>query len=311
VPLPHRNRREFLNPAYLDETPAAQADRGVALADWVADLQVSVRRTRQRRRLLVATGSAAALMLTTVGIALATDQHGTDGAQISTPVTGGRGATAPEQGHPIQRETPPQRPGGLTVWARGTSDVVAAGQQFGVEISWRDGDGRLTGLGQDWGDGTGFSVPAATARCAGAGVASHGSTTVWHAWRSPGMYTVRLSATTGTCGARVERRFVGFTVRVVAPGQRVTVVPQPRSTPPSPGTTPAPPSSPSPPTSPTPSPSPSSPGPSPSPTPTETTSPTPEPEPTTTSPVPETTPPGPSPTDVSSSPVTPAATPTG
>jgi hypothetical protein len=271
VPL-HRNRREFPNPAYLDEEPRSQADPAIGLADWVADLQVSVRRTRQRRRLLVATGSAAALMLTTVGVALATDRPEDDRAQIAGPVTGpavSRPDAVPEQGHPIQSETPPQRPGGLTLWARGDSDVVAAGRQLGVVIGWRDGAGRLTGLGQDWGDGSRYAVPGSGDCRTGVG-----STRLWHTWRTPGTYTVRLSVATASCGAAAERRVVSFTVRVVAPGRAVVTAPdptgvRPRPKPPTPTTVPVPTPTPAP-TSPTPSPT--SPSPSPSPTPSDSPS---------------------------------------
>jgi hypothetical protein len=302
VPLPHRNRRDLPNPAYFDEKPLSEAQHTMPLADWVAELQMSVRRARQRRRLAIATGSAAALMITTVGVALATDRPGADGAQISSPMN--RGAVnTPALAHPIQQETPPQRPGGLALWARGTSDVVAAGQQLGIEVGWRDGAGRLTGLVQDWGDGTVLSARE-TSGCATRG--THGSRTAWHTWRTPGTYTVRLSATTGSCGAGAERRVVEFTVQVVAPGRRVITAPgpagaQPRPVPHAPSTT----SVPSPTAAPTETPSPT---PSPTPAPTGTPSPTPSPTP---APTETTTEPVPSPTEGSSSTVTPEPTPTG
>jgi hypothetical protein len=309
VPLPNRNRRDPLDPAHRHETPRARAAPVVTLADWVAELQQSVRRTRHRRRIAVATGSAAVLMLTTVGVALATDRAGDDGAQISTPLTdpgaGGSVTAPPVHGNPIERVTPPPRPGGLTLWARGVSDVVAAGQQLGVEISWRDGNGRLVGLGQDWGDGTRGSTQR-PGGCAHGATAARGSTMVWHAWWNPGTYTVRLSATTATCDGRTEARYVTFTVRVVAAGQRVDPAPgpvqrRPGATPTSPGP-PLPPPSPSPTATPSPTPSPSgSPSPSPSPSPPTPTAPV----PTTTGPSPTT----PTPPEVSSSAVSPPASP--
>jgi hypothetical protein len=273
----------------------------VALADWVAELQIAVRRTRHRRRVAIATGSAAALMLTSVGVALATDRPGGDTARISAPLADpGAQRAAPERAHPIHRETP-SRPGGLMLSAHAAGDVVAAGQQLGVVVRWRDGQGRLTGLGQDWGDGTAFAAPGTTGCTRGA---TQGSRTVWHSWRSPGRYTVRLSATTGSCGARAELRSVWFTVLVVAPGRRVIAAPGPDGPPPvsgtpTPRTAPAP-SSPSapPPSSPVPTAAPTGPG-----SPSATTPPPPEPEPTTPEPEPD-------PTESWSSPVTPEVSPT-
>lgn len=281
------------------------SDPVAALADWVADLQETVQRARHRRHLILAAGSAGALMLTTVGVALATDQVRPEVPRLALPASSPPVAadvppwTEPSpSGQPVTRVTPATAPGGLTVWARTAGDTVLAGQPLAVELTWRDEDGRLIDVTQDWGDGAQLSAPRARGCDAPAG-ATGGTATFRHAWRTAGAYTVRFAVTTATCDGRTEKRFVSFLVRVVsAPDVHPTPTPPtplPKPTTPSPAPT-------------TPLPSPTSPVPTTSPTPTVTTAPTGEPtdptgEPTGEPPVPTVSqsPPTPSPELSSSS----------
>ncbi|HEY0396997.1 MAG TPA: hypothetical protein VGF00_01335, partial [Acidimicrobiia bacterium] len=247
-----------------------------ALADWVADLQLTVRRARHRRHLILAAGSAGALMLTTVGVALATDRVQPDipglGLPASPPPPAGDvpWTAATPSGRPVSRVTPATAPGGLTVWANSAGDTVRAGQPLDVSVSWRDEDGRLHDISQDWGDGSWNSQP----RKEGCTGPTGGTSTFRHQWRTAGTYTIRFAVTTATCDGRTERRLVSFPVHVL------TAVPRPI---PTPGAT-----------TPLPSPLPTTPAPTPTPTtppPTPTTSPTGGPTPTGT-PSQTTSPPG-------------------
>jgi hypothetical protein len=219
-------------------------------------------------------------MLTTVGVALATDEPQAVIPQMALPSpppvlgTDDPWLTRPESGAPVAKITPAEAPGGLTVSAASASDVVRVGQGLSVQLTWRDEDGRLLDLSQEWGDGSYFSAPRAGG-CQETSGTSGGSTWFRHSYATPGTYRVRFAVTTVTCDDLTEKRFVSFVVRVVAPAQQPATpdktktpapVPVPSKTPPPPvpSSTPTPTGTP---TAPVP---PESPPPSPTETPTET-----------------------------------------
>jgi hypothetical protein len=222
--------------------PAPATDSVASLADWVADLQATVRRGRRRRRAIAASSAAGLLLLTTVGVALATDEPRPRIPQMvlpsaSTLPVDDPWLTRPEAGAPVTKVTAAEEPGGLTVSAHTASDVLRPGQALSVELTWRDEDGRLMDISREWGDGTHASAPRGPGCEETTGV-SGGSTWYRHTYARPGRYVVRLAVTTVTCDGLTEKRYVSFPVQVVAPEPQPSPAPA-KTTKPAP-TTPAP-----------------------------------------------------------------------
>jgi hypothetical protein len=94
--------------------------------------------------------------------------------------------------------------------------TVRAGEPVTVRTWWRDGQGRVYGMLEDWGDlGVGSITPP---RCdpgerTFGGGSGHGRLT--HTWSTPGPATVTLKATSGGCGIARQERTLRFTVEVL------------------------------------------------------------------------------------------------
>ncbi|HEY0485444.1 MAG TPA: hypothetical protein VGD72_04270 [Mycobacteriales bacterium] len=205
-----------------------------SLADWVADLQASVRRARRRRHGIAAAAAAGVLMLTTVGVALATDSPlaRTPPVVMASPSplpVDDPWLTRPESSAPITRVTPAKQPGGLTVTAHATGDVLYAGQALSVEVTWRDENGRLLDVSQEWGDGSHASAPRGR-DCREQTGAAGGATWYRHTYARPGQYLVRFAVTTMTCDGLTERRYVSLPIRVIATPPRPAAPGVPRPT---------------------------------------------------------------------------------
>jgi hypothetical protein len=264
-----------------EEVSVPGTDPVASLAQWVTDLEASVRGARRRRIVAIGSISATVLMLTTVGVALATDEHRD---RVPHPVAASSDPSwvvREESGAPVVEVTPAAQPGGLTVSARSDTDLVSPGQDYRVTVTWRDEDGRLLAFRRDWGDGA-KATDSQPDKCVETAGVSGATSTFRHSWSTPGTYLVRFTVTTATCDGRTEAGSVSFPVRVVA-----VVAPGRPAPAPAPGApAPAPPA-PAPPPPPAPSPtaaSPSAPAPSPTPSPIPTSA-----------PVPTTTPTGPPP----------------
>jgi hypothetical protein len=258
-------------------------DPVASLAQWVADLEASVRGARRRRIVAIGSISATVLMLTTVGVALATDEKRD---HIPRPVAASSDPSwvvREESGAPVVQVTPATQPGGLTVSARSDTDLVSPGQDYRVTVTWRDDDGRLLALRRDWGDGA-QATDSRPGRCVETTGVSAATSTFRHSWATPGTYRVRFTVTTATCDGRTETGAVSFAVRVVPVVPPGGVGPAPAPGAPAPPAPPAPAPRPPAPSPSAPAASPSAPAPSPTPTPVPTSA-----------PVPTTTPTGPAP----------------
>jgi hypothetical protein len=183
------------------------------LADWVAELEASTRGTRRRRIAAVGAVSAAVLLLSSVGIALATDERRTHHA----PAVASASPSPPwTSGLPVVEVSPAAGPGGLTVSARSATDTVRPGEAFAVVVVWHDDDGGLLMLHRDWGDGSRATQSSADA-CERRPGEDGGTSTHRHAWTAPGTYRVRFVVTTLTCDGQTETGAVEFDVHVAVP----------------------------------------------------------------------------------------------